>query len=204
MVTSEILVAYTQCKLKAYLLLCTDKKGVAHEYTLILEEESRKNKEKYLQNLKLKFPEAILYSPEKIKKGIPVLLEAVLIFDNLKANAVVLTKDEKHSSPRKHNYTPTIVVGTNKISKEQKLQLAFVAYILSKLQQEKPVSGVIVGSGDKASTIKLETFYNEIDIVLRNIKSWTTNPNSESPAILLNKHCFDCPFQKECDATRIK
>ena len=170
MITPEILVAYTQCKLKAFLLLCTDKKGVAHEYTLILKEESRKNKEKYLQNLKLKFPEAILYSPEKIKKGIPVLLEAVLIFDNLKASAVVLTKDEKNSSPRKHNYAPIIVVGTHKISKEQKLQLAFVAYILSKLQQEKPVSGIIVGSGDKANTIKLEAFYKEIDTILKNNK----------------------------------
>ena len=204
MITPEILVAYTQCKLKAYFLLCTDKKGTVHEYTSILEEVYRKNKERYLQNLKLKFPEADLYSPEKIKNGIPVLLEVNLTFDNLKAYAVVLTKDDRHSSPRKHNYTPTIVIGTRKVSREQKLQLAFVAYILSKLQQEKPVSGIIVGNGDKASTIKLEAFYKEIDTILKNIKIWTINSKSEPPNLLLNKDCLECPFGNECEAKAIE
>ncbi|MDP7630755.1 MAG: hypothetical protein QGF03_09305, partial [SAR324 cluster bacterium] len=53
MITSEIVVAYTQCKLKAYLLLCSDKKGISHEYISILEEESKKNIEKYLSRMKV-------------------------------------------------------------------------------------------------------------------------------------------------------
>lgn len=31
-ITSEIVVASSQCKLKAYLLLCAEKRGKTHEY----------------------------------------------------------------------------------------------------------------------------------------------------------------------------
>jgi predicted RecB family nuclease len=204
MITSEIVVAYSQCKLKAYLLLSRDQKINDHEYISILKEESKKNKAKYLKNLKLKFPESILFSPEKIKQGIPVLVEASLTFENLKGYAVALTKDEKKSSRSKNNYTPTIVVGTRKISKEQKIQLAFVAYILSKLQKEKPVSGIIVGCDSKASSIKLEMFYKEICTALKHIKTWIKKSNSELPDLFLNKHCQDCSFQKECETNAIE
>ena len=77
MITSEVVVAYSQCKLKSYLLLYTDQKGIDHEYISILEKESKKNKEKYLKNLKLKFPKAIPYSPEKIKQENFILADAV-------------------------------------------------------------------------------------------------------------------------------
>ena len=53
MITSEVAVAYTQCKLKAYLLLFTDKKGTTHEYISILEEEARKNKAEYFRKIKM-------------------------------------------------------------------------------------------------------------------------------------------------------
>ena len=75
------------------------------------------------------------------------------------------------------------------MSKEQKIQLAFVAYILSKLQKEKPVSGIIVGCDSKASAIKLEMFYKEICAALKHIKTWIKKSNSELPDIFINKHC---------------
>lgn len=204
MITSEIVVAYSQCKLKAFLLLCTDQEGIDHEYTSILKEKSKKNEERYLNNLKSKFPEAAPFSLEKIKQGIPILVEASLTFENLKGYAVTLTKDEKKSSRSKNNYTPAIVVGTRKISKEQKIQLAFAAYILSKLQKEKPVSGIIVGCDSKACTIKLELFYKEIYLALKHIKTWIKKSNSELPDLYINKHCLDCSFQKECETKAIE
>lgn len=126
MITPEIIVAYTQCKLKTYFLLCSDKKGVSHEYISILEEESKQNREKYLCGIKMKFSETKLYSPDEVKKGTPILLEALLVFDNLEAYADVLTKVDKISSQKNHNYAPTLVVGIQKINKEQRLQLAFM------------------------------------------------------------------------------
>ena len=134
MITSENIVAYIQCELKAYLLLCSDKKGTPHEYISILKEDSKKNRDKYLSRIKMKIPEAKPYSPEEMEKGIPILFEANLVFGDLEAYADVLTKIEEISSQRRHNYALTLVVGTYKINKEQKLQLAFIGHVLSKFQ----------------------------------------------------------------------
>ncbi len=98
MITVEVAVAHTQCKLKAYHLLFSDKKGISHEYIFVLEGKSKKSREKYLSGIKMKFPGAIPYSPEKMKKGIPILLEANLEYGDLKVYADVLTKVEELSS----------------------------------------------------------------------------------------------------------
>jgi len=45
-ITSDVVVAYSQCPRKAYNLLYTDKQGIPHEYMAILEEEASKNREK--------------------------------------------------------------------------------------------------------------------------------------------------------------
>src|SRR5438128_1481028 len=51
-ITSDIVVAYSQCPRKAYKLLYTDKQGTPHEYISVLEEEARKNRENHLQKIR--------------------------------------------------------------------------------------------------------------------------------------------------------
>lgn len=204
MITCEIAAAYTQCKLKAHLLLCSGKKGTPHEYISILEEESKKNKEKYLSSIKMKTPEAKLYSPEEMKKGIPTLLDANFTFGDLEAYADVLTKVEQGSSQKRHNYIPTIVVGTYKISKEQELLLGFTGYVLSKLQKDKAILGTIVGKGNKSHIVKLGHLYKEIESSLIILRMWISSRTPESPPIILNKHCPLCPFREDCEAKAIE
>jgi predicted RecB family nuclease len=200
MITSEVVVSYSQCILKAYLLLCEGKKGITHEYMSILGNEGKKNRREYLSNFRTKITGAKPYSYEKIKKGIPILIEANLEFEALEAYADILTRVENISSQKHHHYTPTLVIGTHKINKEQKLQLGFIAYILSKLQKEKAVSGTIVRKGNKPHKIKLEPLYKEIESTIRELRMWTTSQPQESPPIILNKHCPPCPFREECEA----
>ena len=47
-ITAEILVAYSQCPRKAFLLACTETPGTAHEYIKILEQQRQNNQHKYL------------------------------------------------------------------------------------------------------------------------------------------------------------
>jgi len=204
MITSEIAVAYTQCKLKANFLLCSDKKGISNKYMSILDENAKENREEYFSKIKMEIPESKIYSSDRMKKGIPYLLEAILTFGDLCVYVDVLTRIEKTSFQRMNNYTSTLVVGTYKISKEQKFQLAFISFVLSNLQKEKPVSGNIVGSGNSVHKVKLEALYDEVRIVLRNLKTWTQNSNMEPPPIILNKHCPYCPFQEECEKKAVE
>ncbi len=198
MITSEVLMAYIQCSRKAFLLYCKKEKGMSHEYSSILEEKSRQNRVKHLNRIKAKIQETESYSSSGMKKGIPVLLEANLEFDGLAAYADVLTKIEELSSHKRYYYVPTLVVGTHKLYKEQKLQLAFIGYVLSKLQKKKSDTGILVEWGDKSHTIKLEPFYKEVEQAIRELKTWTSSPQTEEIPIILNKYCHYCQFRKEC------
>src|SRR5437868_3405662 len=50
-ITTDIVVAYSQCPRKAYKLLYTDTQGTPHEYIAILEEEASKNRESHLKKI---------------------------------------------------------------------------------------------------------------------------------------------------------
>ena len=50
-ITSEIVVAYSQCPRKAFLLLCTDEQGLPHEYMRMLEQQKILNQLNYRQAL---------------------------------------------------------------------------------------------------------------------------------------------------------
>ncbi len=172
-ITPEIVVAYSQCPRKAYKLLYTDKQGTPHEYIAILEAEARKNRGNHLKKIRGKHSDVAPYSPEGVHKGTPIMPEATLVSEDLKAYVDVLTRMEETSSQRRHHYIPTLIVGTHKISKEQKLHLAFIGYVLSNLQKEKPTYGTIVGGGNQSHTTELETLYKDIGHILRNLRDWT-------------------------------
>ena len=100
MITSEIMIAYAQCKLKAHLLLHSGRNDTRHECISILEEESKKNREKYLARIKVRTSEVKPYSLEEMKKGIPTLVEAKFTFGDLEAYADILTRLEQSSSKK--------------------------------------------------------------------------------------------------------
>ena len=162
MITSDIVVAYAQCPRKAYKLLYTDTQGIPHAYLAILAEEARKNRANHVQKLLGQHPDAVPYSPEGMHKGTSIMFEGTLVSEDLQAYVDVLTRMEATASQRRPPYTPTLLVGTHKMSKEQKLQLAFIGYVLSKLQKEKPAYGTIVGGGNKSQITALETLYKDI------------------------------------------
>ena len=68
-ITSEILVAYSLCPRKAYLLLYSNEKRTDHEYTHIIEQQKQTTQHKYLDILRRKNIDVQTYSPENFKKG---------------------------------------------------------------------------------------------------------------------------------------
>lgn len=195
MITSDIFVAYAQCQLKSYSLLCTNTKAIPNEYISILDERIHKTRLKYFNKINQKFPDVQPYSIPEMQKGTTILIDANLEADDLSAYADVLTKSE-NTLPYGF-YIPTIVVGTHKIHKEHRLQLAFVGYVLSKLQKQKPNFGSIVGGDKRVHRIMIEFFYKEVEQFLRKLRGWKSG-KLEPPSIILNRHCPYCPFQKEC------
>src|SRR5678815_2071308 len=133
-ITADIVVAYSQCPRKAYLLLFSPDQGEPHEYVQRLEQQRQANQERYLDRLQQTHADVQPYSLEHLHKGSKVLINAHLQVDGFAAHCGVLTRVEGTSTLGEYRYEPSIFVGTYSISNEQKLALSFVAYVLEHLQ----------------------------------------------------------------------
>src|SRR5712691_7742849 len=197
-ITPDIVVAYSQCPRKAYLLLFSPDKGEPHEYIHILEQQRCANQERYLNRLQQTHADVQPYSLENLRKGSEVLINAHLQVDEFAAECGVLTRVEGTSMFGKYRYEPAIFVGTYSISKEQKLELSFVGYILERLQSKSPVAGRMIGMDGKSHTVKLDHHSKDLRPLLEPLHEWTTVDSPTPPPIVLNKHCPLCPFQRLC------
>ena len=132
-ITADIVVAYSQCPRKAYLLLFSPDKGEPHEYVQILEQQRCTNQERYIKHLQHTHADVQPYSVENLRKGSKLLINAHLQVDRLAADCGVLTRVEGTSTFGKYSYEPTIFVGTHSISKEQQLALSYVGSVLGRV-----------------------------------------------------------------------
>jgi predicted RecB family nuclease len=203
-ITTDIVVAYSQCPRKAYLLLFSPDKGAPHEYVQILEQQRCANQERYVDRLKQTHADVQPYSLEHLRKGSKVLINAHLQVDGFEAHCGVLTRVEGTSTFGQYSYEPSIFVGTHSISKEQQLELSFVGYVLERLQHKSPAAGRIIGLDGTSHTIKLGESAQSFTSLLEPIFEWTTVPSPKPPPVLLNHHCSTCPFQRMCRAQAIQ
>src|SRR6266566_2446396 len=120
-ITSEIVVAYSQCPQKAFLLLCTAEKGTPHEYEQILQQQKLVTQNQFLTTLLQTNLDIRSYTPAALTSACDVLVNATLVTEGLEAVCSMLTKVVQPSSLGECSYEPAIVVGTHSIAKKQKL-----------------------------------------------------------------------------------
>ena len=137
---------------------------------------------------------------DALKSGSDFLISATLQAGTFEAACDILTKVELPSSLGEYSYEPTIFVGTHLISKDQKLALFFVGYVLELIQGTLPVTGRIVGMGPKSHEVKLENSGKMLMPSIEDLQEWTQAAPPEPPPLILNKHCPYCQFQCLCQA----
>lgn len=197
-ITPEVVVAYSQCPRKAFLLLRLEDQAISPEYMRLLEERARRNQIKYLNLIEQEHPGVSAGNTADLSSGKDVLIEVPLKFGVLAADCAMLTKVHRVSSFGSHSYEPTIIVGTHQISKQQKLALLFVGYVLGQLQNKLPATGAIVGADGQAHKVVLESAYRTLMPMIETLRQWTGSSPSTPPPVILNKHCPSCQFQKGC------
>ncbi|HJT55862.1 MAG TPA: TM0106 family RecB-like putative nuclease [Ktedonobacteraceae bacterium] len=197
-ITSEILVAYSQCPRKAFLLLCTDEPGIPHEYMRILERQKRRNQIDYMHALEQTSFEEISHLVTDLNNEGDLVIKAILKTEGLEAYCDMLTQIESSSSSGGSSYEPTIILGTYSLSKEQVLELAFTGFVLGQMQGKLPVAGHIVKMGGQVDEIKLEPYYKVLKPFLNPLQAWLGAAPIDPPPIVLNKHCPSCQFRALC------
>jgi predicted RecB family nuclease len=199
-ITSEVVVAHAQCPRKAYLLLFSPAQSDPHEYVRLLERQRRENQARYLDRLKHTHADVQPYTVENLRNGSEVLINACLQADGFAAVCDVLTRVEGQSTESTHCYEPILCVGTHSISKEQKLELSFVGYVLGRLEHTPPMTGRLIAMDSTSHTVTLDKSATALMPLLGPLQAWTMGASPEPPPILLNKHCPLCPFQRSCQA----
>jgi predicted RecB family nuclease len=198
-ITSDLVEAYSLCPRKASLLLA----GIAadpgpHDYELLLREQADANRQAH----RLRLAEAVeitpFNGPEKLASGLAVLADAVLTADGLLARCDFLKKADETSRSRRHLYEPVKVIGTQRAARTDGLGLAFQGLVLGEVQGKLPASGTLVRLGDQAGKAKLAAKYKEVRKIVELLKGWASDPATQPPPVVLNKHCPVCPFRDAC------
>jgi len=197
-ITSEILVSYSQCPRKAYLLLCTSQKGTPNEYMSILQRRKETLQRYYIKELRQNNPDVQSYSTDNLKNGSLFLINAELKADGFEAECGILIKTDGNSALGKHSYEPTLFIGTHKIDKYQKLALFFVGYVLGQIQSKQPAVGRIIGVDGGSHRVKLENSSKTLIPFLEPLQEWSEASSSDPPVLILNRHCTYCQFESVC------
>ncbi len=196
-ITSEILVAYSQCPRKAFLLLFAEDKGLSNEYMQVLEKKKNENRKNYIDSLSKSF-QVEAYSQNALYLDNDYLFEVNLVNDSLLASCDLLKKVEGKSNFGKYSYEAIIVGGTYTVTNEQKLELLFASYVLKQIQNKLPATGSIISMDGKVHNPEIVKSNKKLKSLLEPLTGWIKQPPSEETPVILNKHCPYCQFQASC------
>jgi len=98
---------------------------------------------------------------------------------------------------RTAQFVPIRFVLSNKLTRDDKLLLAFDARVLSGVLGREVVLGKIV-YGENYSTLKVKTSALARDIGKLTDKIGTLLASPSPPDLVLNRHCAECEFQSRC------
>ncbi len=91
-----------------------------------------------------------------------------------------------------------LATSTHNIGKDQKIQLAAMAYLLTKSSGKTITSGTIMNAAGTFFQVKLTALIAEIAPLVETLESWVKKPPLEAPGIILIRHCQICPFRQAC------
>lgn len=189
-IDSKHIFTFSICPQKTYLLLNTSDSIEMSEYENLLVSFQQKAMASFLQN----FSDAPSYQNGILKKGFEAITNVEISLDRFHFFCPLLIKKEGKSGLGKFYYEPTIFIGTNKITKENKLELAFLGFLLEKIQNKFPTKGVIVDKNGYQHRIDLGRLNKQVQVIIAEILSFDKNP----PKLILNKHCSVCRFKERC------
>jgi hypothetical protein len=193
-IRADVVSAYSHCPRKAFLLHCTEERGTPHEYQVILEEHTNVRRTSYLAALQKTSASIRSYKDGTISSGIDVLTEANLKAADLDGYCDVLTKvsGTRHENPS--NYEPTIVVGTQRIEKDQLFHLSFTGLVLGQIQGRPPAMGYLVTAGGERHRANLQPTYKIVGSKLvRRLTCATTrcDPQQALSVLPVQEHMYE-------------
>jgi predicted RecB family nuclease len=197
-VTSDLVIAYSQCQRKAFLLLRGKVKGTQHEYVCIVEECAAANRARYISTLSNGQVDPHFRRHDGVRFPHKNNPSCTISANDLVAKCDALLKPNKESPGAQARLEPHIVIGTHSISDDHRLRLAFAGYVVGQKTQYRPSIGLIVPLAGSPKRVRLESLYSKIRPIINDLRELIGKSASESSPLCLNKHCQLCQFCGHC------
>ena len=189
LISPQHVTAYFQCSRKAYLMRSSANKYELTDYETIIFKAKEEAAKTYFQK-----NDAQNYEIDILNKGISIVCGAKIRIDGFDFDCNILSRKDGNSKFGNYYYEPGIFIGTNKISKENRMELAFLSLVLEKIQAKFSDSAFVVNTKGEQHRVKLNPLKNEIKKAINEIQKFKDN----SPRLFLNKHCEQCYFCELC------
>jgi predicted RecB family nuclease len=197
-ITSDLVIAYSQCQRKAFLLLGGEIKGAQHEYQCILEERAAANRSRYISTLPNGQVDPHFRKNGGVRFSRKDSPSCTISAEDLVATCDALLKPTRESARSHTRLEPCVVVGTHSVTDDQKLRLAFAGYVVGQTTRYRPSIGLIVPLAESPKQIRLEPLCSKVRPIINDLRELITKPASEPPPLCLNKHCQLCQFCDHC------
>lgn len=135
-----------------------------------------------------------------LDKGISIVCFTKIRIDGFDFDCKILNRKEGNSKFGSFYYEPGIFIGTNKISKENRMELTFLSLVLEKIQAKFSDSGLVINKNGEHHRVKLSPLKDEIKKAIKEIQKFT----DDIPRLFLNKHCGQCSFCTLCNNQAVK
>lgn len=188
LITTDDVVAFNQCKRKAYLLLRGHPRGIQHDYEDILLQRAALIRER-----QVRLVDRSASARTRIENG----TQQIAVGD-LKAACDVMVQRNRRSPNEHVPYEPLMIVGTYSVTAEQKVSLAFAGHVIGEWRRYRPKTGYIITYGEKRQRVHLEPLYATVQSSVHELRDMKDKGNSAAPPLVLNKHCSICPFRCYC------
>jgi len=136
--------------------------------------------------------------PQKASGRLNALaLDFVARSENLQCSCHAVERIPSAGRGRAAQFVPIRFVFSNKLSRHDKLLLAFDALVISKvLGREVTLGRIVYGDDHVALNVKVSALKNEVEKLTDKIGVLISSPSP--PDLILNRHCAECEFQTRC------
>jgi len=203
-VTSDLFQAYLKCHTKCW-LRATGELGTGNSYSEWVQAQNLSYRATEVARLVAASPKnEIATSPNlkdfqttkwRLATGVAADVQIDLKILESELHAVQLVPDKNRSQSTQ--LIPIRFIFTNKLSKDDRLLLAFDTFILSQsLGRTINFGKIIHGDKHAASKMKIAGLVSEARKRIDKIAVMLAN--STTPELILNRHCAACEFQERC------
>ena len=199
-ITSSLFQAHLKCPTKCWLKFAGEL-ATGNAYAEWAQRQYESYRDAAIERLRSEMPQdeyAIEPAPEVLKTSTWRLGFGVVgTSQNLETRIHAVERVPAEGRGKSAHFIPIRFAFNNKLGKDEKLLLAFDAFVLSEIIGREISVGKII-HGDDHSTLNVKTSSMAGEVRRQVDKTAALLSNPTPPDLVLNRHCAECEFQARC------